>query len=61
MWIVFGCTYSFRPSGPLSLPYPLCLCPPKGVCGEVLKALLMPTVPASILPATRRARAMSEV
>ena len=61
IWIVFGCKYSFRPSGPLSRPMPDCFQPPKGVAGLVLKAELMPTVPASSLLAMRRARAMSEV
>lgn len=32
IWIVFGCKYCFSPSTPLSLPYPLCLNPPNGVC-----------------------------
>ena len=60
-WIVFGCKYSFRPSGPLSRPIPLCLNPPNGVCGDGECEELMATVPASILPAIRRALAMSEV
>lgn len=61
MVIVFACRYPLKPSYPPSRPYPLCLTPPKGVCGDVLYAWLMPTFPASIFDATRSARGMSDV
>lgn len=49
------------PCFPNSLPDPLCLMPPKGVMLLGMKAVLTPTVPASIKPDTRSAREMELV